>query len=97
LGATLILAMLLALSNDMSLRRLGTKRWKSLQRWNYLCCILVVLHGIAYQFIENRSLWFVVFFAGMVLLAGVLQFVGVQAKRRQNQRKPHPAVSVLDT
>src|SRR5262249_8608454 len=31
LGATLILAMLLALSNDMSLRRLGTKRWKSLQ------------------------------------------------------------------
>ena len=96
LGATLILTMLLALSNDISLRRFGTTRWKSLQRWNYAGCILVVLHGIAYQFIEERSLWFIVFFGGMVLLAGALQYAGFQAKRLQNQHKSHAVASLLD-
>jgi methionine sulfoxide reductase heme-binding subunit len=87
LGATLVLAMLMALSNDLSLRRLGTKRWKSLQRWNYPCAILVVLHGIAYQFIEKRSLWFVVLFGSIALVAGLVQVAGFRATRLQKPRQ----------
>jgi len=36
LVAVLLFLLLLAISNDLSLRRLGTRKWKSLQRWT-LC------------------------------------------------------------
>jgi DMSO/TMAO reductase YedYZ heme-binding membrane subunit len=54
LGAALIFLMLLAISNDFSLRTLGTRRWKSLQRWTYVAVVLTVAHGIAYQVVEKR-------------------------------------------
>jgi sulfoxide reductase heme-binding subunit YedZ len=91
LAATLVLIMLLALSNDLSLRRLGARRWKSLQRWNYPCCIFVVLHGVAYQFIENRSLWFIGLFGSIVLVAGALQLAGFRKKRLLKTREPRGA------
>jgi sulfoxide reductase heme-binding subunit YedZ len=40
-----ILLLLLALSNDLSLRRLKRAEWKSLQRWNYGLFALVFIHG----------------------------------------------------
>src|SRR2546426_573259 len=67
LGATLVLALLLTLSNDLSLRALGTARWKSLQRWNYAGFGLVLLHGAAYQFIEKRAVLLVGVFGAVVL------------------------------
>jgi methionine sulfoxide reductase heme-binding subunit len=45
--AGMVAALLLALSKDRSLRSLGTRRWKALQRWNYGLLALVVLHGAA--------------------------------------------------
>lgn len=53
--AALLFLLLLALSNDLSLRRLGTRRWKSLQRWTYVAVALTVVHGVAYQQIEKRQ------------------------------------------
>jgi len=76
LGATLVLALLLALSNDLSLRALGPARWKSLQRWNYAGFALVLLHGAAYQFIEKRASVFVGVLGAVVLLVVTLQVVG---------------------
>ena len=35
LAATLVLVLLLLISNDVSLRRLGSRRWKAWQRWTY--------------------------------------------------------------
>jgi sulfoxide reductase heme-binding subunit YedZ len=35
LGAALLFLMLLVISNDISLRALGIRRWKALQRWTY--------------------------------------------------------------
>jgi len=52
--AALVFALLLALSNDVSLRKLGVQRWKSLQRWAYAGVVLTALHAIAYQQIEKR-------------------------------------------
>jgi len=52
--AAVVFALLLALSNDVSLRKLGAERWKSLQRWAYAGIVLTAAHAIAYQQIEKR-------------------------------------------
>lgn len=80
--ATLIAVLLLALSNDRSLRTLGTPRWKALQRWNYALFALVLLHGVAYQVSEKRELSFVVAFGALLLPVVVLQAAGYRARRR---------------
>jgi sulfoxide reductase heme-binding subunit YedZ len=53
--AALVFTLLLALSNDVSLRKLGLDRWKFLQRWAYAGILLTMAHAIAYQQIEERS------------------------------------------
>jgi sulfoxide reductase heme-binding subunit YedZ len=73
LAATLILLLLLVLSNDASLRAIGTKRWKSLQRWNYAGAALVVAHGAVYQILETRAAGFVGACAAIVIAALAMQ------------------------
>ncbi|CAN5508740.1 hypothetical protein BH24GEM3_BH24GEM3_01080 [soil metagenome] len=86
--ATLVLVLLLALSNDLSLRRLKAGRWKALQRWNYALFTLTVVHGIAYQVIEDRKAGYVVLLAVMAGLAIVLQLAGVRERRRKAASSP---------
>jgi sulfoxide reductase heme-binding subunit YedZ len=76
LVAALLFLMLLLLSNDLSLRTLGTKKWKSLQRWIYLAFGLTVAHGIAYQIVENRHVPWVIVFVVCALAVIVIQFLG---------------------
>ena len=87
LAAVLLAILLLALSNDRSLRRLGTARWKGFQRWNYALVIFVVVHGVAYQVLEKRKTLFVVMFAVMVAAPGAYQFAGYRARRRGDTRR----------
>lgn len=54
LAATLVFVVLLATSNDASLRGLGTGRWRSLHRLVTWGLILTLLHAATYQFIEQR-------------------------------------------
>jgi sulfoxide reductase heme-binding subunit YedZ len=56
--STLILIALLAMSNDLSLRTLGTPRWKQLQRWNYAAFALAAAHTIGYQIPQRGNLAF---------------------------------------
>lgn len=73
----LLLVLLLCLSNDFSLRRLGAVRWKSLQRWNYAMFVLLVLHGVIYQFaIESRRWGWVAVFGTFVVFAVTAQVAG---------------------
>lgn len=81
LGAALVLMLLLCLSNDWSLRRLGRSRWKALQRGAYACAVLVVLHGVVYQLLERRVAAGVVIFALTVGTVLVLQFIGFRRQR----------------
>lgn len=90
LGATLVLMLLLALSNNLSLRRLGPTKWKNLQRWNYAAFVLIVLHGVVYQVLEKREVVFVGLFCGIVLLAVVIQFAGYRTRRAQESRVMSP-------
>lgn len=89
LAAVLILLLLLAVSNDFSLRRLGTERWKSIQRWIYVAFSLAVMHGIAYQAVEKRSVSWVVVFGALIAAVVVLQLAGV-ASIRQRRSRPNP-------
>lgn len=85
LAAALLFVMLLAISNDYSLRALKTQRWKFLQRWAYAAFALTVAHGIAYQLIEKRHRPWVLISAWIMVAAGAAQFIGwVHARRRIN-------------
>jgi len=82
-GTTLILLLLLSLSNDASLRSLGASRWKSLQRWNYAGALLVAAHGTIYQILENRAAGFIVAFAALMLFALAMQFAGFRMAKKK--------------
>lgn len=81
LAAGLLFGVLLAISNDRSLRRMGTARWKRWQRWNYGATALLVAHGVAFQTIEKRTLGVVIVCAMALLLTIGLQLAGVRASR----------------
>lgn len=80
---TLLVILLLVTSNDLSLRRLGTRPWKSLQRWNYAAFALLAIHALAYEKgIENQKLpWFATTLCGLAITL-VIQLAGVVQRRR---------------
>jgi methionine sulfoxide reductase heme-binding subunit len=84
LAAALVLVLLLAISNDASLRTLGTKRWKSWQRWTYWAAALTVAHALAYQ-IETRHLgrWI----AAVVFVTVVVGAMQLDGRRRVLARR----------
>jgi sulfoxide reductase heme-binding subunit YedZ len=81
LAAALILIALLATSNDLSLRALGTPRWKQLQRWNYACFALAALHTFGFQVIEKQKAPFVTIAVLCISIALSLQLIGFVRRR----------------
>jgi sulfoxide reductase heme-binding subunit YedZ len=84
--AALVMLVLLAISNNLSLRKLGAKRWKSIQRWNYVGAIFVIAHGFLYQVVENRKLAFV---ACVVIVAAAVTLVQLLGFRRRREQLEH--------
>jgi methionine sulfoxide reductase heme-binding subunit len=84
LAATVLLVLLLAISNDASLRALGTRRWKSWQRWTYWAGALTVAHALAYQ-IETRH--FGRWIAGVVLVTAIVLAMQLDGRRRMLARR----------
>jgi len=74
----LIFLMLLALSNNRSLRRLGAPRWKRLQRAANLAFFLTVAHGVIFQVIEGRTRGWL---AGLVVVSMAILLLRWQARR----------------
>src|SRR5262249_37754801 len=85
LFAGLLLVLLFVLSSDWSMRRLGARRWKGLQRWSYAVFGLVLAHGVLYQILEKRIIAWVVCFAVLNLLVIGLQAAGFRKRREQKQ------------
>jgi sulfoxide reductase heme-binding subunit YedZ len=83
--AAILFVMLIAISNDISLRSLGTPRWKALQRWTYAAFALTLAHGILFQIVEKRQLSWVLLFAFTAIIAVLAQTIGLM-QRRQQQR-----------
>ncbi|HET9087607.1 MAG TPA: hypothetical protein VFN53_08795 [Acidobacteriaceae bacterium] len=78
---TVILVLLLATSNDYSLRRFGRAKWKQLQRWNYLLFAAVALHSFGYQTIEKQRAPFVAVVIACVVITLLLQIYGFRVNR----------------
>lgn len=80
LAATVILLILLLLSNDLSLKLLKPSRWKMFQRWNYILFLTVLIHAVMYQSIENRMLPVVTVFCIIMIIPVIGQVVGFTKK-----------------
>ena len=74
--ATLVLCALFATSNDYLLRKMHTRPWKKLQRWNYAVFGFTAIHAIAYLVIEKQKPNFVVTISVWLLLTLIFQFAG---------------------
>ena len=84
LAAGLLLVLLLAVSNDVSLRTLGTRRWKSWQRWTYWAAALTVAHALAYQIpTKNHAPWI----AAFMLLTVIVLVLQLDGRRRYLTRR----------
>ena len=70
----LLFLVLLGLSNNLSLRRLGSDRWKRLQGLSIVAFLLTAAHGAFFQLIESRT--------GGWLAALVAVSIGIIALRR---------------
>jgi sulfoxide reductase heme-binding subunit YedZ len=78
----LLVLLLLGLSSDRALRRLGAKWWKRLQRSAYWAFAFTVGHGLAFQLLESRNSFLISVLVGVVLIVLGLQYSGNAAYRR---------------
>jgi sulfoxide reductase heme-binding subunit YedZ len=77
LFAGLLLLLLLATSNDASLRKYGGAGWKSLQRWNYACFGLTALHTFGYLIGIQSLKWGSIITATLCVVVTLwLQYLG---------------------
>jgi sulfoxide reductase heme-binding subunit YedZ len=84
LGAigTVIIVVLLALSNNTSVRKFGPHRWKRTQQLAYPLFVIVTAHGLIYQSLEKRNLFAVLFFTAIFCGVGTLQALGFMKRRK---------------
>ncbi|MBN9392535.1 MAG: ferric reductase-like transmembrane domain-containing protein [Chloroflexi bacterium] len=91
LFATLILIFLMVLSNNRFLKALKGKKWKNLQRFNYLLFALVLGHTFTQQLNNARGLWMVI--GALLVTVAVLvgQAIGFKIyRKREQERKVAP-------
>jgi methionine sulfoxide reductase heme-binding subunit len=84
--SALVLLALLATSNDFSLKALGTPQWKKLQRCNYVCFGLAVIHTLLYQSSEKLHGPFGFAVVLGTTLTVLIQLAGVYRRRQQNNK-----------
>ena len=71
-----LLLILLSLSNQRAMKSLGVTWWKRLQRLAYLALVLTIIHGLAFQLIESRSLILIGILLIALLQVAILQSIG---------------------
>jgi DMSO/TMAO reductase YedYZ heme-binding membrane subunit len=71
------------------LRRLKGKRWKQLQRLNYVLAVLAVLHTFGYQMAGGRERVFINATALGVAVVLVIQLAGVWVYQERKKRQAH--------
>ncbi|HZY61150.1 MAG TPA: ferric reductase-like transmembrane domain-containing protein [Edaphobacter sp.] len=79
--SALVIIALLATSNDYSLKRLGTPRWKQLQRWNYAAFALAAAHTVGYQIRQKQNFAFHLTTYICIAITLVLQIAGFLRRR----------------
>ncbi len=57
--AVIVFCVLLAISNNTSIKKLGPVRWKRIQQLSYPLLLITFVHGVIYQLLEKRILIFI--------------------------------------
>jgi methionine sulfoxide reductase heme-binding subunit len=83
--ATLIFLVLLAISSNAAIRKLGPQRWKTIQRWTYVAALLVVAHGFVYQVLEKQKFAFVILVIAVTTAVATLQVSGFWRRREADK------------
>lgn len=84
-----IFVLLLGLSSNRALRRLGPRWWKRLQRASYLAFLLTVAHAAVFQRLEGRAWPLVLLLAGVAVAVLAGQWLGWRAVRRARWSPGH--------
>lgn len=79
-----LLVVLLLLSNNRALRKLGTRRWKNAQRLAYIAFGSVAAHGFLYQWAEGRDGRITTIFFTIIIGVVIVQLLGVRHYRQKN-------------
>lgn len=87
LAAVVIVAALAAISSDWALRKLKAKRWKRIQRLNYILFPLVVAHSVLYGALLRLTSPYTALLGVSVVAVLVGQAVGIGLWRRGKTRK----------
>jgi len=87
LAATVIVVGLLVISNDFALRKLKARRWKNLQRLNYVLFALVIAHAIYYGALLRVTSISTLLLGLIVIVVLSGQAVGVRLWRRRHSRE----------
>ena len=91
LFATLLLLLLLALSNAVSLRILKGKWWKRMQRLTYPLALLAVAHTLGYQYLNVRGQFLFVMVLILIILVLTCQACGIVLTVSRQRRKIAPS------
>lgn len=86
LAATVIVVLLFVLSTDRYLRELKSRRWKDLQRLNYVLFGLVVMHAVYYGSLRQTTSPFARIFIVTVITVLIGQASGIWLWRRTHAR-----------
>jgi len=78
--AGILLLVLLAISNDKALSKIGQKVWKRVQMLAYPAFLLTALHGLAFQLLESR-VDYLIWLLGFIFAAVVLAKLALAARR----------------
>lgn len=89
--ATLLLLLLLALSNAVSLRVLKGKWWKRMQRLTYPLALLAVAHTLGYQYLNVRGQFLFVMVIILIVLVLTCQACGIVLTMSRRRRKFAPS------
>lgn len=87
LFATILLLLLLALSNAVSLRVLKGKWWKRMQRLTYLLALLAIAHTFGYQYLNVRGELLFVMVIILIILVLAYQAWGIVLTVSRRRRK----------
>ncbi|MBW8012142.1 MAG: hypothetical protein FVQ83_13025 [Chloroflexi bacterium] len=91
---TIILVILLLMSNDFSMRLLKGPLWKLLQRLNYILFPLVMAHTFGFQVVVDRERIFILISIQLTVLIIVSQVYGFNKYRTYKRQEYRPQATV---
>ncbi len=79
--AAMMIVVLLAISNDTAIQKLGPPRWKTVQRLSYPLFVVIFLHGLVYQLIEDRGIIYIALLVLTLCVVAIFQARGFSQRR----------------